>query len=391
MKGKRHLGFGQGAGACCFLVFLGEGAVVLVIPVFVPHAGCPHDCCFCNQKIISGQTALPNSEDVVATIELFRPAARRYEEVQIAFYGGSFTAVEESLQVMFLETVQPYLKDKGGFVDTLRLSTRPDCIDEVVLSRLKEYGVKIVELGAQSMDDDVLLASGRGHLAEDTARAVELLKKFGFTVGIQTMTGLPKASRESDLATAEWVCRLKPDFVRIYPTIVVNGTALHRSYLAGNYLPQSVDEAVELCAELALMYDEAGIKIVRMGLQSSDNISDDGEVAAGPYHAAFGQLVQSRRIFAEITRLLDEAKCLLSNVQEAFDKSVLVILVDKGRMSDCIGQKRVNVERLKGLYGFCDVKVKERDDGFAAAATKMLLANVYLSERDNMLYVNLQR
>lgn len=327
---------------------------MLIIPIFVPHAGCPHDCCFCNQKIISGQTSMPTEEDIIATIKRFEKAATRYNDVQLAFYGGSFTAIEIDLQLMFLKTVQPYLKSNGGFIDKLRLSTRPDCIDAEVLERMHKYGVGVIELGAQSMDAAVLLASGRGHTAEDTIKASSLIKEKGFELGIQTMTGLPLADYASDIETARKVCEMKPDFVRIYPTVVVKGTALHRSYLAGRYVPQTLEEAVELCLKLSDIYAAANVQIIRMGLQSSDNISEDGEIAAGPYHAAFGQLVKSKQMYVELCRKIEKI-----DIKEYYDK-ILCVYVDTARLSDCIGQKRENVKRLKEKYGFRQVFVKEK-------------------------------
>jgi histone acetyltransferase (RNA polymerase elongator complex component) len=324
---------------------------MLVIPVFVPHAGCPHDCCFCNQKIISGQTSMPTAEDVVKTIERFKNAAARYEQVQLAFYGGSFTAIDVEEQLFFLNTVQPYLKNNGGFIDLLRLSTRPDCIDETVLERMAKYGVGVIELGAQSMDDVVLFESGRGHTSADTVQASKLIKERGFELGIQTMTGLPFATEESDIKTARLVCALQPDFVRIYPTVVVNGTGLHKQYLDGKYLPRSLEQSVDLCAKLWSIYDSSGIKVIRMGLQSSDNISDDGEIAAGPYHAAFGQLVKSEKIFNKVCDLLGE------NYNE-YKKKTLTIYIDKTRISDCVGQKRSNIDRWKTKYNFSKVAVR---------------------------------
>lgn len=334
---------------------------MLIIPIFVPHAGCPHDCCFCNQKVISGRTSIPTKEDIIGTIEMFRTAAERYNEVQIAFYGGSFTAVETDLQLMFLETVQPYLKANGGFVDTLRLSTRPDCIDENVLMRLKEYNVTVVELGAQSMDDKVLDASGRGHTSEDTAKAAALLKKHGFTVGIQTMTGLPSATEKSDLDTAKAVCLLVPAFVRIYPTIVVKETALSRSFSEGTYRAQKLEDAVSLCVKLSDIYESAGIPVIRMGLQSSDNISRDGDVMAGPYHEAFGQLVQSKRMLNRIIDSLDNYASDPCKPRGFKEFKSVIIYVEKTRVSDCIGQNRMNAEILKEKYGFINIKVRPKD------------------------------
>jgi histone acetyltransferase (RNA polymerase elongator complex component) len=331
---------------------------MLVIPVFVPHAGCPHNCCFCNQKIISGQSSLPCEKDVVDTIELFRTAASRYGETQLAFYGGSFTAIDVDMQLMFLNAVQPYMKVNGGFIDKLRLSTRPDCIDNATLDRLWNYGVRVIELGAQSMDDSVLLSSDRGHTSIDTVEASKLIKNKGFELGIQTMTGLPGASYESDVETARLVCKMEPDFVRIYPTVVVKGTALHKRLSEGKYFPQKLETAVKLCAELSEVYERAGIAVVRIGLQSSENISENGEIAAGPYHAAFGQLVRSEKIFNRVCNLLERN-------DNNYQNKTLKIYISRNMISDCIGQKRWNVNRWIEKYGFARVVVRgDQEKGF---------------------------
>lgn len=331
---------------------------MLIIPIFVPHAGCPNDCCFCNQKIISGNTSVPDRNSVIETISFYEKIAYRYDEVQIAFYGGSFTAIESGLQEMFLETVQPFLKINGGFIDCIRASTRPDCIDSVVIERLKKYNVSIIELGAQSMDDNVLEKSKRSHTADDTRRASGLLQDAGITLGLQTMTGLPGADAESDRKTAEEVAKLAPDIVRIYPTIVINNTDLYEWFLNGDYTSPSLEETVELCADLFEFYESKNIAVIRMGLQSSDNISDGGDIASGPYHPAFGQLVKSRIALRKVVRAVEslgKSDCELSG-------KILSISVPRGQCSDYVGQKRYNAEYIKNKFNFADVRINESDD-----------------------------
>lgn len=262
----------------------------LIIPVFVPHMGCPHDCCFCNQRTISGQTEPPTEGDVRRIIDSYKSIMDHYGSVEIAFYGGSFTAISASQQEMYLKTA----RDRVGCDVPFRVSTRPDCIDLPTLELLRKYGVATIELGAQSMRDDVLKASGRGHTVEDTVRASALIKQEGFTLGIQTMLGLPHSDREAELCTAEQVIDLKPELVRIYPTVVLEGTALERMYKEGKYKAMTLEAAVDISAAIIPEYEKNGITVIRTGLQSSDNISEDGKITAGPYHPAFGELVRSR-------------------------------------------------------------------------------------------------
>jgi len=329
--------------------------MILVIPVFVPHAGCPHDCCFCNQKIISGSKTLPGESEIASKIEGFKDEAPRYDEVEIAFFGGSFTAIKPEDQEHYLKAAAPFLKKNGGFVDVIRISTRPDAIDNETVERLKKYSVKIVELGAQSMDENVLAMSERGHTANDTKPASKLLKENGFVLGLQTMTGLPGATEESDIRTAREIAKLGPDFVRIYPTIVVKNTKLCRDFEAGTYTPMSTEAAVRLCSKLCEIYAENGISVARIGLQSTDSITRDGsesEVRGGPYHEAFGQLVRS----------YDAACAMKDSLKEVTDKSgrplsALTILTDPIYFSDALGQNRANAKSLKEEFGFARVNV----------------------------------
>lgn len=353
---------------------------MLVIPVFVPHAGCPHACCFCDQKIISGQRAMPSVQDVSETVERYRAAAQRYEEVQLAFYGGSFTAIGEDLQERYLEAARPYLRENGGFLDTLRISTRPDCVGESVIRRLRRFRVSVVELGAQSMEDDVLKASGRGHDARATAEASARLRREGFQLGIQTMTGLPGATEESDRRTAAAVCALRPDFVRIYPTVVIKGTALHKKFLEGAYCPPSLSDSVRLCAELYTMYERAGIPVVRIGLQTSETVCEGGEIAAGPYHSAFGQLVRTELIYRETVEALSR---LLKAIGCGFSGHTLELAMPSRRFSDAAGQKRSNLLRLQQEYGFGKVKLRaaEKDGGGEARPVAAAPVPQYDAER----------
>lgn len=326
---------------------------MLIIPIFVPHAGCPHDCCFCDQKKISGHKEPPSVEEIKKTVDSYLDIIKNYSVVQIAFFGGSFTAIPREMQEMFLQAVNPYIRE--GLVDSVRLSTRPDYIDGETLSILKSYSVKTIELGAQSMDDDVLIASGRGHTSADTARAAELIRAYGFELGLQTMTGLPGASYESDLYTADRIIDLNPQLVRIYPTVVIRDTFLHKMYEKGTYNPPSLDKTIDLCAELMIKYENKKVKVIRMGLQSSDGISVGGDVVAGPYHPAFGQLVKSRIAYDKLAKMAEDN---LANGKDDSESRVFTASVPYKELSDYIGQKNVNVIRLKEQFGYEKVIIK---------------------------------
>ncbi len=317
---------------------------MLIIPVFVPHEGCPHDCCFCNQRKISGQNAAPSQDAIRKTIDSYLDIIPNYDAVQVAFFGGSFTGIPRDLQQRYLETAASYVRK--NIVDSIRISTRPDYIDPGILALLKEYHVSTIELGAQSMDDEVLRRAGRGHTAADTVRAAALIRGGGFTLGLQTMTGLPGADPESDMATAEKIISLRPGLVRIYPTVVIKGTLLHTMYERGEYEAPPLEKTVALCAELMVKYQSENIKVIRMGLQSSDGISFSGDIAAGPYHPAFGQLVRSRIAYH---RLLE--------IGEVCD-GVYTAYVPKRELSDYIGQNKCNIIALQERFGYKNVLIK---------------------------------
>lgn len=263
-----------------------------IIPVFIPHKGCPNDCVFCNQKAITARQADVTPGDVEKLIEKYLPTLqnRNLETIEVAFFGGSFTGIPMEEQSGFLAAAKKY-KDRG-LIDKIHMSTRPDYIDEKILDNLIRYDADIIELGVQSFDPDVLEASNRGHTIDDVYRACRLIKSYGFQLGIQLMIGLPKDSREKCIFSAEETVRIAPSIARLYPTIVLNDTELYNMYLTGDYKPLSTEEAVITTKEMYKILDKAGINIIRVGLKSTDLITDGGEIQGHTFHPAFRQLVE---------------------------------------------------------------------------------------------------
>ena len=260
------------------------------ISLFVPHAGCPHQCSFCNQKTISGSVLQLTPEEVTAVLGKASLDATAPGSTEIAFFGGSFTAIERSYMISLLEAAYPFVEN-GRFCG-IRISTRPDAIDEETLAVLKKYGVASIELGAQSTDDGVLALNRRGHTREHIINASRLIKQHGFSLGLQMMTGLPGDSFSKCVNTARDIISLRPDTVRIYPTVTLEGTVLGEMYKKGEYIPQTLDEAVTLCAVLLKMFYDENIRVIRLGLHSGGNVEEG--YLAGPYHPAFGELCESK-------------------------------------------------------------------------------------------------
>ncbi len=260
----------------------------LIIPVFIPFGGCPHQCVFCDQTSITGEASLPAAHEVAATIESYLATWRGGGRKEVAFYGGSFTGLPEEVQREYLEIAHGYFEARR--IDGLRVSTRPDYIRDDTGEFLKRYGVTTVELGAQSMDDEVLRLSGRKHDSLCTVNAVKALRRFA-GVGLQFMPGLPGDTVESILETTRKIIALSPEFVRVYPTLVIKGTPLHRMYLNGGYVPWTLDEMVAVCREISALLKEAGIPIIRMGLHPSGGLA--GNIISGPFHPSFRQLVEN--------------------------------------------------------------------------------------------------
>ena len=273
-----------------------------IIPVFIPHLGCPHRCVFCDQHTVTGQVEVPTGADTAQKIATY--TRKKGADYEVAFYGGSFTAVSATLQEELLQPAYEALQN--GLVSAIRCSTRPACIDDAVLSRLKRYGVRTVELGVQSMDDRVLQAAKRGHTSDDVHRAVALLKKSGFTTGLQLMPGLPGEDWTSLTATTEAVCNLEPDFTRIYPVVVIANTELEDMYRSGHYEPLTIDEAVRRSAYMKELFLRHHIPCIRTGLQSTVDLDDGLQVLAGAYAPAMGDMVDSLRYGRQIRFLLED-------------------------------------------------------------------------------------
>jgi len=334
-----------------------------IIPVFVPNEGCRHNCVFCDQRRITGSDAPVKAEEVTALIEAAPKGTKRYDAeysvdnnplpLEIAFYGGSFTALPEPRQNELLKAAGSCinLDSQDSLRDSIRVSTRPDCIDDGVVARLKRFGVRTVELGAQSMCDEVLRASKRGHTASDVVRAAETIKSSGLSLILQMMTGLPCDTEEKSIETAKRFVQLHPDGVRIYPAVVVRGTGLHEMWLRGEYAEHTIDDAINLCVKLCTIFEEASIPIIRLGLNPTDALTA-GDAAAGAYHPALGELVYTELFYRRASELLN-------GVAPGSD---VVISVPTGKTSIMIGSHRKNVDRLMKNFALRSVKVIESSD-----------------------------
>lgn len=295
------------------------------ISIFVPHIGCPCRCTFCDQRTISGQTAPPTPADVRAACEkAFEKDGFSYE---IAFFGGSFTAIDPAYMQSLLAAAAPYVQ--AGKATGIRVSTRPDCVDDAVLALLKSYGVTAVELGCQSMDDRVLTRCRRGHTAADSIAAAQCVHRAGLELGVQMMTGLPGDTDDTALETAGQLIALRPATVRIYPTVVLAGTELERQYRSGDYVPQTVEQAVDLCSRLVSLFTEAGVRIIRLGLHSSPEVKE--KMVAGAFHDSFGELVYSRMLLRRVL---------------AYPPGAYTVTVHPRYYSRFVGNKKQNLDEL---------------------------------------------
>ena len=307
------------------------------IAIFVPHAGCPHRCAFCDQHTITGHPAPPAPDEVEAVCReaVASFSADERAAAEIAFFGGSFTALPRGYMTALLEAAAPYAAKCRG----IRLSTRPDAVDASVLETLHQYGVTAVELGAQSMDDAVLAANGRGHTAADVSRASDLIRAAGMELGLQIMPGLYTADAASDRRTVEAVCAIGPDTVRIYPTVILKGTRLAALHASGAYVPRPFDEMVTETAAAMETFRARGIRVIKVGLHASDGVS--AEAVGGYYHPAFRELCESRlyraRIEAALTGIRPGETC--------------AVRVHPRCISKAVGQKRANVRYFQDTYG----------------------------------------
>ncbi|MCR1850004.1 elongator complex protein 3 [Paraclostridium sordellii] len=319
-----------------------------IIPIFVPHRGCPHDCIFCNQKKITGVSTDITSDDVRNIIEEYLKTIDKDASVEVAFFGGSFTAIDIDIQRNLLSVAKEYV-DKN-IIDDIRMSTRPDCINDEILTMLKEYKVSIIELGVQSLDDKVLIDSVRGHSDKDVFESAELIKKYGINLGLQMMIGLPSDTEEKCIYTAKKFIDLKPDCVRVYPTLVVKETGLEKLLQENKYNPFSLDESIDIVKKVLVLFYINNVNVIRVGLQATEDIAIGKEVLAGPYHPAYRELVESKMYGDYIEHLIKKY-----NAKKNID-----VLVNKKNVSRILGNKKSNVKNLKEKYGVL-LKTKESE------------------------------
>lgn len=319
-----------------------------IIPIFVPHVGCPNDCVFCNQKKITGKgTVVANSKYVTEIVEECRKTIDEDTYTELAFFGGSFTAIDLRLQEELL-SVGKYYKDMG-VVDRIRCSTRPDAINKEILELQKKYGMDIIELGIQSLDDVVLKLSNRGHTKSDSINASKLIKEHNFVLGHQIMPGLPGSTREKDIKTCLESISMKPDIVRIYPTLTIKDTELVNMYNKGSYKPLSLEEAIDISALIYSQYAVNKINVIRIGLQNTESINEEEDVVAGPFHPAFRQLVEEKIYLSSIIQKLQGM-----NLK---DKHITIHANDK-LMSFIAGQKKSNIIKLMEIFSMSKITFK---------------------------------
>ena len=340
-----------------------------IIPIFVPHLGCPNDCIFCNQKSISGQKKNMTKEEAKKIIDDYLKNIKNEDaQIEIAFFGGSFTAIEVEKQEELLELAYEYVKN--GQVESIRISTRPDSIDKETLKRLKKYKVKTIELGIQSANNYILKRSNRGHTFEDVKKASKLIRRYKFDLGHQMMVGLPESTKIDEINTAKALIKLRPKMVRIYPVLVIKNTKLEKEYKEGKYEPLPLVQAVETCKELVEMFVKKKIDVIRVGLQNTDEITNPeektSEVVAGPYHPAFRQLVESSLWYDAIVARIKKLNVKVKEVE---------VTVNPADSNNVIGHKKENVIKLKDTYDV-DLILKQ-DENIKQGKSKIEITKTY--------------
>jgi len=319
-----------------------------IIPIFLPHQGCPHHCIFCNQKEVTGTSCIHEPADVYPLIEQYLKTINHTKKkkpsgfpksIEVAFYGGNFTGMPQGLQKCYL--LPAYQAIQEGRIDGIRISTRPDYISEKDLNFLAQYGVRTIEIGVQSLDQKILQKAGRTYSEKQVIEAMHLLHHHQFCIGLHLMVGLPEESDEALCRTVEKVIELAPHFVRIHPTLVIKNTELEKIYRLGNYTPLTLEKTIELCKGLFLQFAKAGITVARIGLQSIPEMEKEGIVIAGPFHPALGELVVSSLAYDQMVNLM---------AKEGGDGKRVTILVPERELSIFLGQHRQNLHRLQQKY-----------------------------------------
>ncbi len=353
----------------------------LVIPVFIPHFGCPHQCAFCNQTIITNQgitnqgitnqgitnqgitgqgvlnqnIAIPDQDDINQTIDQYLQFKGGRSRVELAFFGGNFLGLDPAKIIGLLEIIIPYIQEKK--IDGIRFSTRPDTINSDTLSLIDPFPITAVELGVQSMNDKVLKQSNRGHTCQDTISAMELLKEKGYSIGVQVMVGLPGDIDSSLMESTRMIAGFEPDFARIYPLLVLKGSQLETWFQQGKYAPLSLEDSVDLSAKMIRIFQGHKVKVVRVGLQASDMMEDESMVVAGPWHPAFGHLVFSQIMFENACQSMDEYLLQIQPVPNL--QKFVCVHVHPQSASRLRGDKNNNFEKLKHRYPDWTFSIRE--------------------------------
>ena len=322
----------------------------LVIPVFIPHSGCPHQCAFCNQTIITNQKSrVPDKTAIQHIVTQYLQYKGKREQVELAFFGGNFLGLPRENIIQLLDLVQPYIHTEK--IDGIRFSTRPDTITQQTLDLIRPYTISAIELGVQSMNDEVLSKSKRGHTGMDTIKAIHLLKGYPFKIGVQVMVGLPGDYEDSLFESTKKVAQLAPDFARIYPLVVLKGSLMEQWYSQGRYHPLSLEESIQLVKRMYRIFKAAKVDIIRMGLQASDMMEDESMVLAGPWHPAFGHLVFSELFYDRVCNKIDQSPDLLKSES-------LALIVHPKSESRLRGDKNTNLKRLGERYPCLKVSIR---------------------------------
>lgn len=304
-----------------------------IIPIFVPQEGCPHNCVFCNQDRITGSKEDFTAQTVRETINIYLETIQNKEAtIEVSFFGGTFTGIREEKQRAFLEVAKEFKEKK--IIDKIRLSTRPDYISDYILTYLKEYQVDIIELGVQSLDEEVLKKSGRGHSVLDVIEASKLIKQYGFTLGHQIMPGLPGDTFEKDIKTTKLSLEMEPDICRIYPSLVIKDTPMEMMYNNKDYVPYSLEEAVNISKIMYDMYRANKVNVIRIGLQTTESINEGADIVAGPFHPSFRELVEGSLL---VDRILEEMQ----------NRKYATICINPRDLSKLYANKKVYFNKLK--------------------------------------------
>ena len=326
----------------------------LIIPIFIPHSGCPHMCAFCNQSIITNEkTNFPTSKKIEAITNEYLSFKGKREEVQLAFFGGNFLGLDTSYILELLNIAHKLKQNKK--INSIRFSTRPDTISKEKLDLIKDFPVSTIELGVQSMNDEILNLSNRGHNSNTTINAVSILKNNGYKTGMQMMVGLPGENKQLTLKSAKKILDLQPDFIRIYPLIVLKGSLVAKWYESGSYTPLHLDECINIVKKIFNLFNNKNIPVIRMGLQASEMLQDSDSMIAGPWHPAFGHLVLSKVFF-------DKMRMKIENKLKANpDNNIIILGINPSSESILRGDKNSNMKMLKQIFPKFSFKINRND------------------------------